>query len=327
MDGTLQYALKTSNPFDILHEIEIDKSSELSFEENVDLKYMESVDISLNDHIHDFQSMNNSSDAITYVATQPLHHTSYEHKNDDVKNSKPYDFIMITKTFLHVTGMMMYLSVLSFIQVEDGETMMLSCSCDKGDTTLVGDPKKFRRSFAKNLITCHLNVNGFRNKFTEISEICTNGLSDVLFLSETKVDASFPTAQFAVTGYKCLRADRNSKGGGILAYIRSDLGHRRRTDIEALVLSSIESLIIEIIVRGEKWIFICLYNPHNRTKGVCCESIQNVLQTCESENFAMINVMGDMNVNLLQANEAKCLIDMMEITGLNNIIKDPTCFK
>ena len=131
MDGTLQYALKTSNPFDILHEIEIDKSSELSFEENADFKYADSVDISLNDHIHDFQSMNNSSDAITYVATQPLHHTSYEHKNDDVKNSKPYDFIMITKTFLHVTGMMMYLSVLSFIQVEDRENMMLSGSCDK----------------------------------------------------------------------------------------------------------------------------------------------------------------------------------------------------
>ena len=44
---------------------------------------------------------------------------------------------------------------------------------------------------------------------------------DVLMLSETKLESTFPPAQFLINGFFALhRLDRNSKGGGILLYER-----------------------------------------------------------------------------------------------------------
>ena len=53
--------------------------------------------------------------------------------------------------------------------------------------------KKFRSTHAKNLITGHLNIESIRDKFTEASELLTEELLDVFFLSETKLDVSFPS--------------------------------------------------------------------------------------------------------------------------------------
>ena len=43
---------------------------------------------------------------------------------------------------------------------------------------------------------------------------------DILLTSETKIDSSFPTAQFHIDGYIIYRCDRNENGGGLLLYIR-----------------------------------------------------------------------------------------------------------
>ena len=43
-------------------------------------------------------------------------------------------------------------------------------------------------------------------------------------ISETKLDFSFPNAQFYMKSYsKPYRLDRNSKGGGITLYVREDI--------------------------------------------------------------------------------------------------------
>ena len=83
----------------------------------------------------------------------------------------------------------------------------------------------FRNQNPKNLITGHLNINGLRNKFFEVHNILIQNLIDLLFLSETKLDGSFPNAQFLVSGFKHYRSDSNGNGGGIAAYIRNDLRH------------------------------------------------------------------------------------------------------
>ena len=60
--------------------------------------------------------------------------------------------------------------------------------------------KEFWCTHDKNLITGHLNIISIRGKFTEASELLTEKLLDVLFLSETKLDVSFPSPEFHVTG-------------------------------------------------------------------------------------------------------------------------------
>ena len=140
--------------------------------------------------------------------------------------------------------------------------------------------KKFRMSHPKNCIAGHLNINNIRNKFMEISELMSNNFLDIMCLSETKIDGSFPIAQFSLPGFKCHRADRNEHGGGIMAYVRNDLPHRRRSDLEHSTHLPVESLIFEIIIRKEKWLFICLYSPHNKYKKQCCDSIETFLTRC-----------------------------------------------
>ena len=46
---------------------------------------------------------------------------------------------------------------------------------------------------------------------------------DILLISETKIDSSFPTAQFHIDGYTIYRRDRNENGGSLLLYIRDDV--------------------------------------------------------------------------------------------------------
>ena len=43
-------------------------------------------------------------------------------------------------------------------------------------------------------------------------------------ISKTKIDESFPLAQFKVNGFNApFRLDRNSNGGGIMLFVRDDI--------------------------------------------------------------------------------------------------------
>ena len=92
------------------------------------------------------------------------------------------------------------------------------------------------------MIIYHLNVNGIRNKFAEVTDILTTNNADIFFLSETKIDESFRKAQFRIPGFKSYRADRNSCGGGVMAIIRNDMPHRRRNDVEKVISNPIEGV-------------------------------------------------------------------------------------
>ena len=61
-----------------------------------------------------------------------------------------------------------------------------------------------------------LNINSLRYKFKFdlLVEILRSNV-DILLISESKIDSSFPTAQLKIEGYTTYRLDRNSNGGGI----------------------------------------------------------------------------------------------------------------
>ena len=73
------------------------------------------------------------------------------------------------------------------------------------------------------LITAHLNVNSLRNKLEFLKEQIQDDI-DVLMISETKIDASFPMGELLLKGYSTpFWVDRNAPGGGILLYVRKDI--------------------------------------------------------------------------------------------------------
>ena len=67
---------------------------------------------------------------------------------------------------------------------------------------------------------------------------------DILMIYVTKLDYSFPTAQFLLHGFSApYRLDRNSKVGGILLYIREDIPSRL---LNSKFKTGIETISVEI---------------------------------------------------------------------------------
>ena len=105
----------------------------------------------------------------------------------------------------------------------------------------------------------HLNINSVRNKFEALTYIIDNNI-DLLLISETKLDDSFPTAQFQMKGFGVpYRYDRYGKGGGLLLYIREDIQSKL---LVSKSKCNIETLSVSVNLRKRKWFLSCSYNPH-----------------------------------------------------------------
>ena len=80
-----------------------------------------------------------------------------------------------------------------------------------------------RKKYFNHLIIGNLNINSLRNKFEDL-KILVKGKIDIIDITESKLDHTFPDSSFRVSGYnKPFRKDRNRNGGGILVFIRDDI--------------------------------------------------------------------------------------------------------
>ena len=52
--------------------------------------------------------------------------------------------------------------------------------------------KNIRQKHSNRLVIAQLNINSIRNKFTSLSNMIKDNI-DILLISETKIDSSFPT--------------------------------------------------------------------------------------------------------------------------------------
>ena len=201
-----------------------------------------------------------------------------------------------------------------------------SSSCSQDNSFPIVSPfaelREIRQKHPKKFITAHLNINSLKSKFVEIEELLHDKIVDLLFISETKLDATFRNSIFDSKGYKLERADRNVHGGGIACYIRNDIPSRRRTDLESTAL---ESIVYEVTLNKTKWCFICSYRPPGSDENVYLDILGRLIDKCISlyDRYAII---GDLNLDLSSETKGKPLKEFCELYDLQNIIKDPTCF-
>ena len=70
------------------------------------------------------------------------------------------------------------------------------------------------------------------------------GNIDLLLVSETRIDCSFPNTQFLIPGFSSpFRLDRSKYGGGLLLYVMEDIPAK---EVPCKSLSHIECILIEI---------------------------------------------------------------------------------
>ena len=78
-------------------------------------------------------------------------------------------------------------------------------------------------------------------------------------ITESKLDESFSSPQFAIEGYALpYRMDRNKDGGGVVIYVREDIPCRvHKTHFEA---KNFKGIFLEINLRKSKWLLFGGYN-------------------------------------------------------------------
>ena len=57
-----------------------------------------------------------------------------------------------------------------------------------------------RNENPSNIVFCYLNINSVRKEFSDLQEVI-NGNVNIVSITETKTDASLPSAQFVLDGY------------------------------------------------------------------------------------------------------------------------------
>ena len=104
-----------------------------------------------------------------------------------------------------------------------------------------------------------LNINSIRNKCDLLVPAVVRNL-DILSISETKIDSSFPEAQLDIHGFTTpYRVDRDCHGGGILLYIRQDIPSKLLINLK--ISENLEGVFVELNFRRKKWLVCCSYNP------------------------------------------------------------------
>ena len=212
-------------------------------------------------------------------------------------------------------------------QAEQSGSLHANCVSTNPVSYIQEDPYRqlsnFCKKNSKKMIFSHMNINSLAPKFMEIQDILVKGFSDIFFISETKLDNSFPNAQFHIPSFSTHRIDRNAHGGGLLCYVKETIPHKNRPDI-AINKDGIESLVIQVKDNSINNFFLHIYKPPNVNVNILNHAIECMLNMCfqESNNVFII---GDLNVNFLH--HPNQLTQVCDNFDLRQIVKEPTCFK
>ena len=189
---------------------------------------------------------------------------------------------------------------------------------------LVSDPmidlRDYRVKHVGKLIFATLNINSLRYKFDELKSLITGNI-DVLVVTETKLDHTFPTAQFFIDGYSApYRLDRNRHGGGVMIYVREDISSKQLT--KHTFKDDIEGIFLELNLNKYKLLILGTYHPPNQDNQYFFNSISNSLDLYLRE-YSRFLLMGDFNM----VDTDSVFSDFNSQYDAKNIVKGPTCFK
>ena len=144
-------------------------------------------------------------------------------------------------------------------------------------------------------IIAQININSIRNKFETLPSVVVYDIN-ILIISETKIDESFPLSQFMIDELPMpYRRDRNDHSGGILVYFRNKIT-AKFLKLENLP-TDIEAIFIEMNIKSKKWLFCCTCNPNKSL----IENHQRQLQkqlASSSERHEHFLIMGYFNADV-----------------------------
>ena len=135
------------------------------------------------------------------------------------------------------------------------------------------------------IIIATLNVNSLSQHIDTLKVIIPGNI-DILVLTETKLDDSFPTSQFLIDGFsEPYRLDRNHMGGGVAIYTREDIPSKLLTKHsfpndtyrKDNYKGPIEGMFVEINLRKTKWLLLGTYHRPRQNNQYYFDNITKAL--------------------------------------------------
>ena len=179
---------------------------------------------------------------------------------------------------------------------------------------------ELRQKNINKLVISHLNINSLSNKFDQLKLIIKNEV-DILVITETKLDSSFPDSQFKIDGFRQpYRLDRNKHGGGVMILVNEDIPSKLVS--KHTLPDDMENMFIEIKLRKTKWLILGTYHPPNQPDDYLFKAVGNALDQY-LKTYEKFLLLGDFNAE----DTEPILSEFLEQYEAKNIMKNKTCFK
>ena len=170
------------------------------------------------------------------------------------------------------------------------------------------------------LVIGHLNINSLPHKFYQLKSIIGKNI-DILVITETKIDSSFPNSQFRIEGFSMpYRFDRNRLGAGIIVYVRDDIPSKQRTRHK--FPEDIEGIFTEVNLRKTKWLIFGAYRPPSQSAQYFFKHVGFALDTYR-QSYDKFLFAGDFNIE----DNQPVLLEFLTNYDSKNLVKEKTCFK
>ena len=147
---------------------------------------------------------------------------------------------------------------------------------------------------------------------------------DYFVISQTKLDGSFQSAQFAIENYEIReRRDRNGHGGALIAFVKRGIVCERARQFETAIS---ESICSEIIISRKKWFCVGIYRPTNfNNLDTFFKEVSDSLSKA-SLTYENVIIMDDFNIDInTTGREADKLDEFCNRFDLPKLIKTETC--
>ena len=133
----------------------------------------------------------------------------------------------------------------------------------------------FRVKNMDSLLKGNLNKGSMSNKFDQL-RLFVWGKTDILVITKTKLDSTFPTSQLLIEGYsEPYRFDRNMNGGGVLIHVLDDMPSKPVRDYK-LPLDT-EGIFVKLNLIKNKWLLFGSYNPPSQSDEYFFNHVENGL--------------------------------------------------
>ena len=133
----------------------------------------------------------------------------------------------------------------------------------------LSDLIKLKKENPNNPNIAYLNINSLREKIIRLQEICLKGFIYILCVDETKLDNSYPNAQFHIDGYQFppFRRDKDKHGRRKMVFLWNGIISKR---IESIEEKESETIYVDVTleISKKKWCITFASRPQRNNNRV-----------------------------------------------------------